>query len=70
MVARDRYKQRRSNRKTYSFHLSKPSIAQIDELLERGVFENRSHAVDEALLLLLRVYQPVPPTDDRDRVAA
>lgn len=57
MNERDRYKKRRTNRKTFSFHIDPESVESIETLIRMGVFENKSHAVDEALVLLLSTYR-------------
>jgi Arc/MetJ-type ribon-helix-helix transcriptional regulator len=67
MPTRDRYKKRRADRSTYSFHLERGSVAGVQTLVDREVFENRSHAVDEALRLLLDLYRDrLDATDDRE----
>jgi Arc/MetJ-type ribon-helix-helix transcriptional regulator len=58
MTVRDRYKSRRADRSTFSFHLERSSMADVQKLVAAGIYENRSHAVDEALRLLLMVHRP------------
>lgn len=57
MHERDRYKKRRTNRKTFSFHINPESVESLETLIGMGVFQNKSHAVDEALVLLLTTYR-------------
>ena len=43
-------------RRTIAAHVDRAAMAKLDALVERGVFVNRSHAVDVAIALLLRAY--------------
>ncbi len=44
------------NQKTAAFHLDVASLAAVKRLVNRGVFPNKSAAVDEALRLLRTYY--------------
>lgn len=45
-----------SGRRTIAAHVDGDAVAKLDLLVERGVFVNRSHAIDAAVALLLREY--------------
>ena len=56
-----------SGQKTAAFHLDTASLAAVQRLVNRGVFPNKSAAVDEALRLL-RAYYADHLKDDTDVV--
>lgn len=66
MNERDRYKKRRTNRKTFSFHIDPESVESVETLIQMGVFQNKSHAVDEALVLLLSTYRHLVQSEQPD----
>jgi hypothetical protein len=45
-----------SARRTIAAHVDEAAVIGVDRLVERGVFVNRSHAIDAAIALLLREY--------------
>ena len=47
---------RGGTRRTIAAHVDRQAVDVIDELVELGVFVNRSHAIDAAIALLLREY--------------
>ncbi|MCX2728529.1 ribbon-helix-helix domain-containing protein (plasmid) [Thermomicrobium sp. 4228-Ro] len=45
-----------SARRTIAAHVDEAAVIGVDRLVERGIFVNRSHAIDAAIALLLRKY--------------
>lgn len=55
-----------TNQKTAAFHLDQVSLTAVKRLVDRGVFPNKSAAVDEALRLLRTYYADHLHDDDRN----